>query len=352
MEVMVGMVIGMLAVIVMMQVFSVSEERKRNATSGSDAQSTGIISFYQMQKDIMQAGYGFTSRDLFDCKLNWKVASGSMLHTPVRLAPVTINPPADDPNNPVIPAGDDNTDTLLVIHGNGSNEPQGIVVSSQPDGNAKNVVLTPSVFSENDRVISLPRPDCGLGLFIDKVISKVDNNVFLEAGTADTLALFNLGSSPTIVAYAIRHGKLTQCNYLVNDCGIIANKDNPEIWTPVANDIVSMKAVYRRDTTLSPDGIPDEVVHSQPTPSSPCDWVRTPAISLVLVARSGQYSRDVINAPVPTWPENNVASIAGVNGPIGLNLANDEPWRHYRYRVFDAVIPMRNVSWMDTKPCV
>lgn len=66
-EIMVGVVIGMLAIIVMMQVFSLSEERKRTTTGGGDAQSTGVIAFYQLQRDLGQAGYGFGTTELFNC---------------------------------------------------------------------------------------------------------------------------------------------------------------------------------------------------------------------------------------------------------------------------------------------
>ena len=55
-EIMVSLVIGMLAVIVMLQVFSLSEERKRTTTSGGDAQTNGNINLYRLQKDIRQAG--------------------------------------------------------------------------------------------------------------------------------------------------------------------------------------------------------------------------------------------------------------------------------------------------------
>jgi type IV pilus assembly protein PilW len=40
-EIMVGLAIGMLAVIVILQVFALSEGRKRTTTSGGDAQSNG-----------------------------------------------------------------------------------------------------------------------------------------------------------------------------------------------------------------------------------------------------------------------------------------------------------------------
>ncbi|MCX7179106.1 MAG: prepilin-type N-terminal cleavage/methylation domain-containing protein, partial [Proteobacteria bacterium] len=50
-EIMVGMVIGMLGIIVMMQIFALAEGQKRSTTGGGDAQNTGAIALYGLQRD-------------------------------------------------------------------------------------------------------------------------------------------------------------------------------------------------------------------------------------------------------------------------------------------------------------
>ena len=57
-EIMVGMVIGMLGLIIMMQVFSLSESQKRTTTGGGDAHSNGAIALFGLQRDLRQAGFG------------------------------------------------------------------------------------------------------------------------------------------------------------------------------------------------------------------------------------------------------------------------------------------------------
>ena len=47
-----------------------------------------------------------------------------------------------------------------------------------------------------------------------------------------------------MLAYAVRNGNLTLCDYMVNDCSIAANTGNTAIWVPIANNIVSLKAQY------------------------------------------------------------------------------------------------------------
>lgn len=60
-EIMVGLVIGLIAILVALQVFSVSLGQRRTTTSGGDAQQSGMISLYLLERDLRQAGYGIKS---------------------------------------------------------------------------------------------------------------------------------------------------------------------------------------------------------------------------------------------------------------------------------------------------
>lgn len=57
-EVMVGMVIAMLGIIVIFQVFSVSESIKRTTTSGGDALQNGAVAMFMLDRTFKGAGYG------------------------------------------------------------------------------------------------------------------------------------------------------------------------------------------------------------------------------------------------------------------------------------------------------
>lgn len=351
-EIMVGLAIGMLAVIVMLQVFALSEGRKRTTTSGGDAQSNGAVMLYQLQRDISQAGYGIGAVNLFNCNVTWPVASGSSIATAIPLAPVTINPSAA-----IIPAGDLNTDRLLVVYGNTNGEPQGNAITAHAA--AVYTVQMPSAFKAGangvgDKVIAAPDA-CG-NLIIDRITAVAANAVTVATGvTGVTLTtLYNLGPTPTILAYAIRGGNLTVCNYIVNDCGLAANIANPSIWVPMASNIVGMRAQYARDTSGTMDAIPD--VYDQTTPTTGCGWARASAVRLALVARSSQFEKGLVTttainvgSPVTplTWAGNAGAPIIGAAGSaLGPDTAIDEPWKHYRYKVFQTVVPIRNVAWM------
>ena len=57
-EMMVGLVIGLIATLVIMQTFSAFEGNKRSTTGIADAQTSGSIGLYMIQRELQFAGYG------------------------------------------------------------------------------------------------------------------------------------------------------------------------------------------------------------------------------------------------------------------------------------------------------
>ena len=62
-ELMVGLVIGLLATLAIMQVFGAFEEQKRSTSGTADAQTNGSVALYNLQRDVRLAGFGLP---LFD----------------------------------------------------------------------------------------------------------------------------------------------------------------------------------------------------------------------------------------------------------------------------------------------
>ena len=340
-EIMVALVIGMLGVIVMMQLFSLSEGQKRATTGSSDAQSSGAIALFGLQRDVRPAGYGISDIKLLGCNLALPLVAasapslGRVASTLNNLAPVTIN-------HASIPAGDDDSDTLLFVFGGGNGSPQGDGITSQP-ANIQYAVQTANSFSVNDGVVAAPQTrasPCALSL--DRATAVVSPNVTVAAGVASMAngTLFNLGQRLSIRAYAVRGGNLTVCDFMANNCfdnsaGVVGN---PVVWVPVANNIVSLRAEYGSDTTAPMDGVVD--VYNQTTPTTACGWAKTPAIRVALVARSGQFEKDEVTSAAPTW-----AGTASATS-VPIDLSANASWKNYRYKVFETTIPIRNVAWM------
>src|SRR5262249_2088794 len=63
-EILVGVLIGLLAVIVMYQVFTVAEGFKRNTTAVGEAQQSGLFSMFFLGLDLANAGSGLVPESL------------------------------------------------------------------------------------------------------------------------------------------------------------------------------------------------------------------------------------------------------------------------------------------------
>ena len=369
-EIMVGVLIGMVSAIVMMQVLSLSEGQKRAATGGSDAQTSGAIALQTLQRDIREAGYelGFGSLGTtpIGCKLTIALPASGATVTLNSLAPVTINHPDLAATGP-----DPGTDTLLVVAGSGNYAPDGDAILG---GISPNYAIRSNMaFLVGDRVIASsphdPNAVCGVTLNLDRVATAPSGYSF-NVGVANFVpgskVLYNLGPSPIIRAYAVRGGKLTVCDYTANDCGAAANANNAGVWVPIADGIVSLRAEYGRDVLAAsppPPGLSNYSANTfdQTTPTTACGWLRVPVVRAVLVARAGQMERQVVtftqrnvdnqtpNAPTvpnaPTWAGDATAPLVSSLGVLGPDAADDEPWKHYRYKAFETVVPIRTLTY-------
>jgi type IV pilus assembly protein PilW len=334
-EIMVGMVIGMFGIIIMLQVFSLAESQKRSTTSGSDAQTSGAIAMFGVQRDVRQAGLGLTDAKLIAC--NVLLRAGVTVNT---LAPVTIN-------HPNVAGGDANTDTLLVVYGSSNGSPQGDGITSQTS-QAIYLVQTPSSFTASltyasaDKVIAtLSARPSPCNLVLDWVVPPAAGastaTVAVNTGVAGMTngTLFNAGQSPKVLAYRINAGNLEQCDYMVNNCSTTA----ASTWIPIASNIVSLRARYGRDTNNPMDGVAD--VWDRTAMASACDVAKVSAVQLALVARSARGETTNVTpstaaASYPTWEGNASAAI---------NITGLTNWQKYRYRVFQSTVPIRNIAW-------
>ena len=84
-------------------------------------------------------------------------------------------------------------------------------------------------------------------------------------------------------------------------------------------------------------------------PSVP-DRNRIKAIHIAVVARNGLLEKDNVTSACTTvkgtanngpcaWDDSNL------DAAPAIDLSNDPNWQHYRYRVFETIIPLRNMIW-------
>jgi len=188
---------------------------------------------------------------------------------------------------------------------------------------------------------------------------------------------FSTGNTTTSPAVVSRVGNTTtgfrqeafavQCNSLVRFNAFSNGSNAPPNCTAsplafgagvdaIATDVVLMHAQYGISSTSTSDVVASWVDASGATWGAPtaADVALIKAVRVVLVSRSKQPDNAVVTAACT-----NAASVANTGpcsftdaaAPVidlsGTTVAAGKTWQNYRYRVQQAVIPLRNVIWSD-----
>ena len=105
-EIMVAVAIGLIGTLIVFKSLDNSNSVSRNVTGGSDAQTTGTLALYSIDRDVRQAGYGINDPAILGCQLRLSNAtSGFTLPADVTgntavLTPLQIRTDVD--GNPIL----------------------------------------------------------------------------------------------------------------------------------------------------------------------------------------------------------------------------------------------------------
>jgi type IV pilus assembly protein PilW len=354
-EMMVGMLVGMMAVLVISQVLLTSEGQKRTTTAGADAQVNGALALYALQRDVEQAGYGITSSPgIIGCPISARFNGSAPTGFATTLAPVFITPQASRPTGSV-------GDSVRILSSSTSAFaiPARIV---QPNfavgGSAFNVRSTVG-FSQGDLALAAidDAQPCSLfqvsGAPTATSLPRTDNATWNGAGYpsigySDGNVMVNLG---TLVdnRYEINSGTLQVSSFDIAT-------PNTRVVRDLQPDIVQLRAFYGRDTSggTATDGIVD--VFDTTTPTNNDGWQRVLSVRVIAVARSPVYEKDAVTTSNPRWSVGTSPATTGavtcpsgsgscIELDVGAGVSGDVPAKHYRYKVFETVIPLRNMLW-------
>lgn len=301
-DIMIGLLIGAFAIIVMLNVFALSEGQKRTTTSGSDAQVNGLLAIYTLKSEINQSGYGINSTNLLG-----KTVSGFSEGNPRIIAPVIIN-------HPDIKPGDPNTDTLLFFYGNSVGSPDGEVFD------AKSIRL-PSGYVINTSFL----------------LEKYDP-------TITSGKIYDLGDTPTMRAYRVYKSDLWECDYFETDCSMDLD------WHKFISNIVSLRAEYGIDIDIPVDyKVDQQYTQTLPQNTPLCRYARIRSVRFVIVARHNQKEKPDLLTQLPvtnqsfTWMSA-VTKIDLTRIPSNIDV---DDWKNYRYTVLQTEAPIRNISWLN-----
>jgi len=145
-----------------------------------------------------------------------------------------------------------------------------------------------------------------------------------------------MGTLPQRNIWQISNGKTLGA---VNDLRYIdSDGDNNNDTSAAADGIINLQAEYGLDTNN------DTIVDTWQA-SAPATWSTVRAIRVGLLSRSQQYEKVAVTTAAPTWAGGafTMTNLDGSSGAVASEDAND--WRHYRYRVYQTIIPLRNLVW-------
>ncbi len=358
-ELLIGMVLGIATTVVIAQALLASESQRRGTTAGSDAQVNGAVALYSLQREVMTAGYGMSDRrDGFGCTLRAR-HNGTDFNW--RFEPMVITDGG--------PNGESDTFTIVASDKAGFSAPLRVTVPYDGTNNQFEVNTTVGVVV-GDIMIAVPRPlaaadICGMFNVTSIPPGAVRHDADATTGPWNQAvgssifpppaAKVNSGSAVLVYEAAttiVNMGRASMRTFAVNandaltesafDTAVGMQRPATELYS----NVVNVQAYYGKDT--NGDETVDTYNTVQPTDGNQWRQVRT--VRLVVVTRSGQWEKDEVTSVQPVLNLGAAPTVAGAaacgsDQCITLRVNRNADWRHYRYKVYDTVVPLRNLLW-------
>jgi len=370
-EVLVGMVIALVGMVMMFQSMQVWEARKRTTTGGSDAQIAGSIAMFSLERDIKMAGYGFGNAIAMDCDVSAFDSTRAAPSTfTFSMVPVLIDDgAAGAPDTVTVLYGSattmsssqsfDNLNPPPVVGNDGfkrANSRSGLragdLVIAADSGNAFCGLFEITGNASADGLTV----DHGTGAYINytnnqnvtaqstlaaDALTQLQGQFLNNSGEAryndgtakgvgSTGALFNMGTFPQLNVWQI-----TNLRFLTVD-NLLANQPAP---TEAAEGIINLQAEYGVDA--DGNGV---ITDDEWEVAAPANWQQLRAIRFALLARSQQFEQTDVTTTAPAWA-GGAFTMTNVDGTADTTPGNANDWRRYRYRVYETIIPLRNLVW-------
>lgn len=373
-EVMVGMVIGLLATIIIMQSYAGFEKQKRTTTTGSDAQENGLSALHAIETDARMAGFGLVAPSGLACTtMNYIYndpagsASGPLQRT---IAPVII---VDGGTV----GGVDGSDTITFTYStaaSGSNP--SILAYNMTDSDAN-----PSIDAINTVGFTIDRDLYLVSTPVASPGTGVNTPCSRKAYTSSTAAantifnpavgnnIFPAGGYLANQSFMLNMGSFVQNRYAVTpnpgdpttgDLTVTSITAPGQAALPLASNIVSVQAQYGIAATNPSPGISSPPVtcwtratgtgcgaSSNWVNPNAADIMRIKAIRIAIVARSSLQEQAASGVGAAATCNATTAAPVAWAGANPVDLTANPNWQCHRYRLYQTIIPLRNVIWAN-----
>ena len=382
-ELLIAMLMGLGVTLAVSSMVVVGENHKRTTTSTNDAEQTGAYAVYALDRMVRSAGSGFadsaypTDQGVLGCKLNaagiLPRAAGSAFPAPfavnflpasannLRIAPLLIGANQSD---------DGRSDVLVVMSGSGAagGVPRQITIPGTPNA----VTLDNTVgFAANDLAIvsQSGTPDC----LLEQVTASAPSTLNLTGGLYSTV-----GSTTTLASFVA-----STASYVTPVGNADANNVQFQLLTVdatrtlVSYDLLQNLKVYQGSGAVDAvqalaDGV--DQIHALYGIDAPggtfSTWVNpvapnydintvmtTPATMrtiisarIAIVVRGQYYDKNLVSPPTLTWFTGLTDSTGAGLPALAQSMALSVAEQHYRYRVFETTVPLRNMLLLAQAP--
>ena len=369
-EILVGVAIGLIGLVAIFQAVATWTKHSQTTSSGSDAQVAGTLALFSIERDLKQAGHGFgrATTPVMGCD----VAVADL--TPARAFSFGLRPVE------IAASAGGAPDQINVLYGNSSfyGEESAFVNSTTTTktlargGGFKRGDLVVAAFSAGASAASA---NCQL-LEINQELPDLVTvghtgaaypSFYAASGAPNVTPRFNsaasspaaggtiydLGPQPVRNTWEIANNRTLVKRDLIGAAGGLAQQE-------VADGVINLKAEYGYDTDNNGQIAAAEWMATlPPTP----DWKRVLAIRVAVLVRSRQFEHGVdTGASAPLAPTPSAANpqyfadtppaktflmtnLDGTTDSFSDTDAVPNNWRFYRYRVYERVIPLRNMLW-------
>jgi type IV pilus assembly protein PilW len=369
-ELMVGLVIGLLMSLVVYNTLNLNEGRKRTTTSLNDVNQAGSYAIYQLDKLIRSAGSGFTGGGdkvgadyAFGCRLDMALGGTQLtpvtaalpapftsVTTTVRVAPVIIADGAAGAGGDVIitmagnaglgesptafsalattatlklvnHAGVRASDVVLLADKTTAISPclvQQVATTFIPTAGGSNVTLAGNYYTATINARS--------------VADFTATSQVINLGQAPNLNMFAVGANNTLMKYDLMQTRQTSAT---------AANPNPSVYV---DGVYQMQALYGVDTNpatssltwVAPTGTFSSASLLTGSLAAAVTLKRIKAIKIGVVMRTPLLERETVSAST-------LQLFADTTLPITVSLSPTT----FRYRAFEAVIPLRNTLMLQ-----
>lgn len=340
-EIMVGMLIGLLCTIVIMQVLSVFEGQKRRTTGGSDAQINGAIALYTIERDIRMAGYGFGNEELSCANVFTYFDDG--VAAPGQITGFSTSPV-------VITDGGSGSDAIATRYATSTFGAMGTTLrSTMPQSSSELNVNSTYGCADSGMVLVSQGNNCTL-MQLTKVQDEALKLQHNPGGTPSynpTVAYQNANGWP-----AYTTGAKVSCMGDEIVARTYAVDNTVPGSTPLGNAIVNIQAQYGVAPAASQqvtEWVDATGTWASPTPA---DVKRIKAVRVAIVARSAQLEKEAVSAACSSTTAANPTGVCAWAGTTAspaplIDLSNIPNWQRYRYKVFETIVPLKNVIWAN-----